>query len=187
MHPNQNPKLDDPALLASLEANRPAQGRPRRMGRRAAGHHDGQQPRRRGHGAHRRDRHRRLPIEIFSLDTGRLPLETYDLMAKVQQHYGLKLKFFYPQHEAVEAFTREHGINAFYDSVELRKACCHARKVEPSAARWPASRPGSPACAPSNPPPAPTCPSASSTRATASSSSTRWPTGPRRKSGPTSG
>jgi hypothetical protein len=105
-------------------------------------------------------------------------------MAKVQQHYGLK--FFYPQHEAVEAFTREHGINAFYDSVELRKACCHARKVEPSAARWPASRPGSPACA-SNPPPAPTCPSASSTRATASSSSTRWPTGPRRKSGPTSG
>jgi phosphoadenosine phosphosulfate reductase len=75
-------------------------------------------------------------------------LETYDLMAKVQQHYGLKLKFFYPQHEAVEAFTREHGINAFYDSVELRKACCHARKVEPSAARWPASRPGSPACAP---------------------------------------
>ena len=72
-----------------------------------------------------------LPIEIFSLDTGRLPLETYDLMARVQQHYGLKLKFYYPRHEAVEAYTREHGINAFYGSVELRKACCHARKVEP--------------------------------------------------------
>ena len=53
------------------------------------------------------------------------------LMAKVQQHYGLKLKFFYPNHAAIESFTREHGINAFYDSVELRKACCHARKVEP--------------------------------------------------------
>ena len=73
----------------------------------------------------------KLAIEIFSLDTGRLPLETYDLMAKVQQHYGLKLKFFYPNHDAIEAYTRENGINAFYDSVELRKACCHARKVEP--------------------------------------------------------
>ena len=73
----------------------------------------------------------KLDIEIFSLDTGRLPLETYDLMAKVQAHYGLKLKFFYPNHNAVEALTREHGINAFYDSVELRKACCHVRKVEP--------------------------------------------------------
>src|SRR5574343_991009 len=73
----------------------------------------------------------KLPIEIFSLDTGRLPLETYDLMAKVQEHYGLKLKFYYPNHTAIEAFTRDNGINAFYDSVELRKACCHARKVEP--------------------------------------------------------
>ena len=70
-------------------------------------------------------------IEIFSLDTGRLPTETYDLMAAVQQHYGLKLKLFYPQHDNVETFTREHGINGFYDSVEARRACCHARKVEP--------------------------------------------------------
>ena len=132
MHPNQNPKLDDPALLASLEAKvtqlkadlaawaaeLPAITMANSLGAEdmvltdvicTSG----------------------LPIEIFSLDTGRLPLETYDLMAKVQQHYGLKLKFSYPQHEAIEAFTREHGINAFYDSVELRKACCHARKVEP--------------------------------------------------------
>ena len=73
----------------------------------------------------------RLAIEVFSLDTGRLPLETYALMAQVQAHYGLKLKLFYPRHESVEDFTREHGINGFYDSVALRKACCHARKVEP--------------------------------------------------------
>jgi phosphoadenosine phosphosulfate reductase len=72
-----------------------------------------------------------LPIEIFSLDTGRLPLETYDLMAKVQEHYGLKLKVYFPQSQAVENFVREHGINAFYDSVELRKGCCYVRKVEP--------------------------------------------------------
>lgn len=72
-----------------------------------------------------------LPIEIFSLDTGRLPLETYDLMAAVYKHYDLKLKVYFPQSAAVENYVRQHGINAFYDSIELRKACCHARKVEP--------------------------------------------------------
>ena len=72
-----------------------------------------------------------LPIEIFSLDTGRLPLETYDLMAAVDQHYGLKLTIYFPQSAAVENYVREHGINAFYESVALRKACCHMRKVEP--------------------------------------------------------
>lgn len=72
-----------------------------------------------------------LPIEIFSLDTGRLPLETYDLMAAVQKHYDLKLKVYFPQSAAVENYVRSNGINAFYESIELRKACCHARKVEP--------------------------------------------------------
>ena len=72
-----------------------------------------------------------LPIEIFSLDTGRLPLETYDLMAQVQKHYDLKLKVFFPQSEGVENFVRANGINAFYDSIELRKGCCYVRKVEP--------------------------------------------------------
>ncbi|HXE40200.1 MAG TPA: phosphoadenylyl-sulfate reductase [Azonexus sp.] len=72
-----------------------------------------------------------LPIEIFSLDTGRLPLETYDLMAAVQQHYGLKLKIYFPQSEAVENYVRSNGINAFYESIELRKGCCYMRKVEP--------------------------------------------------------
>lgn len=72
-----------------------------------------------------------LPITVFSLDTGRLPVETYDLIGKVQEHYGLKLKVYYPQHEPLENFVRGEGINAFYNSVELRKACCHIRKVEP--------------------------------------------------------
>ena len=70
-------------------------------------------------------------IEIFSLDTGRLPLETYALIDEVKKHYGLKLRLYYPRHDLVEAYTRENGINAFYESVELRKGCCHARKVEP--------------------------------------------------------
>jgi phosphoadenosine phosphosulfate reductase len=73
----------------------------------------------------------KLPIEIFSLDTGRLPPETYDLMAAVDQHYGLKLTIYFPQSATVENYVREHGINAFYESVALRKACCHMRKVEP--------------------------------------------------------
>lgn len=72
-----------------------------------------------------------LPIDIFSLDTGRLPQETYDLMGRLKRHYGLLLTLYYPAHENVEAFTRTHGINGFYDSVENRKACCFARKVEP--------------------------------------------------------
>ncbi|MBS1228197.1 MAG: adenylylsulfate reductase, thioredoxin dependent [Proteobacteria bacterium] len=73
----------------------------------------------------------KLDIGIFSLDTGRLPLETYELIAKVKDHYGLALKLYYPRHDLVETYTREHGINAFYESVELRKGCCFARKVEP--------------------------------------------------------
>lgn len=70
-------------------------------------------------------------IGIFSLDTGRLPAETYALMAEVDHRYSLRLQLYYPRHEDVEAFTNAHGINGFYDSVEARKACCHARKVEP--------------------------------------------------------
>jgi phosphoadenosine phosphosulfate reductase len=72
-----------------------------------------------------------LPIGIFSLDTGRLPAETYELMAAVEKHYGIKLNVYYPRHEAVEEYVRTQGINAFYDSIEQRKSCCHIRKVEP--------------------------------------------------------
>ncbi len=72
-----------------------------------------------------------LPIEIFSLDTGRLPPETYTLMAEVETQYDMKPVVFFPKHEAVEDYVRTKGINAFYESIELRKACCHMRKVEP--------------------------------------------------------
>jgi len=72
-----------------------------------------------------------LPIEIFSLDTGRLPAETYDLMAQTEKTYQTRLKVLFPRLETVEHYVQTHGINAFYESVELRKACCHMRKVEP--------------------------------------------------------
>ncbi len=73
----------------------------------------------------------KLPVEIFSLDTGRLPAETYTLMGDVEQRYNTKLKVFFPDATAVENYVRGEGINAFYESVELRKACCGIRKVEP--------------------------------------------------------
>ena len=72
-----------------------------------------------------------LPITVFSLDTGRLPAETYSLIGEVERRYGKKLEIYFPDAGAVEAFVRGHGINAFYDSVELRKACCGVRKMEP--------------------------------------------------------
>ena len=72
-----------------------------------------------------------LPIEIFSLDTGRLPAETYTLMGEVEQHYHTRLKVYFPDASAVESLVRTHGINAFYDSVELRKTCCGVRKMAP--------------------------------------------------------
>jgi phosphoadenosine phosphosulfate reductase len=71
-------------------------------------------------------------ISLFSLDTGRLNPETYDLLAKVQETYRqVQIKVFYPQPDALQGYVESHGINAFYNSVELRKACCGIRKVEP--------------------------------------------------------
>lgn len=72
-----------------------------------------------------------LAIEIFSLDTGRLPVETYDLIAETEQRYHTKLNVFFPQAQTVEFYVKTNGINAFYESIELRKSCCHMRKVEP--------------------------------------------------------
>ena len=73
----------------------------------------------------------RLPIDVFSLDTGRFPPETYELMGAVEKHYGHKLTIFFPRADDVETYVRNQGINAFRDSVTLRKACCAIRKVEP--------------------------------------------------------
>ncbi len=70
-------------------------------------------------------------IEMFSLDTGRLPQETYDLMQEVRKRYSVPLKIYFPDSVPVEEYVALNGINGFYDSVELRKRCCHIRKVEP--------------------------------------------------------
>lgn len=74
-----------------------------------------------------------VPIEIFTLDTGRLPDETHRLMQRVEEHYGRCFATYYPQAEALQRLVAAQGINGFYDSVEKRKSCCAARKLEPLA------------------------------------------------------
>ena len=72
-----------------------------------------------------------LPIKIFSLETGRLHPETLAVLDQIKAHYGYDVELYRPQAEAVEAYVAEHGLNAFYNSIELRRACCGIRKVEP--------------------------------------------------------
>ena len=74
---------------------------------------------------------KKLKIGIFSLNTGRLHAETVEMYARVREHYGYDIEQFHPQREAVDGYVREHGLNAFYESIELRKRCCEIRKVEP--------------------------------------------------------
>ena len=70
-------------------------------------------------------------IGIFTLDTGRLFPETYDLIAKTQKRYSMPFKIYSPDTKAVEEMVQQKGINLFYESVENRKLCCGIRKVEP--------------------------------------------------------
>jgi len=72
-----------------------------------------------------------LPIEIFTLDTGRLHAETLELAGRIQSHYGIALRVLQPDAAAVADYVARNGRNAFYGSVELRKRCCEIRKVEP--------------------------------------------------------
>jgi phosphoadenosine phosphosulfate reductase len=73
----------------------------------------------------------KLPIGIFSLETGRLHKETLDVLDAVKATYGYDIALFRPQTEAVDAYVAGNGLNAFYDSVEMRRECCRIRKVEP--------------------------------------------------------
>ena len=72
-----------------------------------------------------------LAISIFTLDTGRLPRETHDLVAQVRKRYGLAIDVYSPWPESVDAYVEQHGLDGFYDGVEQRTACCGIRKVEP--------------------------------------------------------
>ena len=73
----------------------------------------------------------KLAIGIFSLETGRLHAETLGMVDRIKETYGYDIALFRPLPEAVENYVKTNGLNAFYDSVEMRKACCGIRKVEP--------------------------------------------------------
>ncbi|MFZ6774675.1 phosphoadenylyl-sulfate reductase [Undibacterium sp. SXout7W] len=73
----------------------------------------------------------KLNIGIFSLETGRLHAETLGMIAKVKETYGADIVLFKPDAAAVENYVSTNGLNAFYDSVDMRKECCRIRKVEP--------------------------------------------------------
>lgn len=68
---------------------------------------------------------------IFTLDTGRLFPETYDLMDRTAKKYDITIRVMFPDAARVEEMVNSKGINLFYDSVENRKLCCHIRKIEP--------------------------------------------------------
>lgn len=75
--------------------------------------------------------HARLPIEVFTLDTGRLHPQTLAMVDRIAERYGVSLNVVRPEPDAVRAHVAQHGEFAFYDSVQLRKTCCDVRKVQP--------------------------------------------------------
>jgi phosphoadenosine phosphosulfate reductase len=70
-------------------------------------------------------------VRLFTLDTGRLPQETYDVMETTKQKYAIDIEVYFPNNQQVESMVRQDGPNLFYRSVENRKRCCQIRKVEP--------------------------------------------------------
>src|SRR6266581_1584706 len=70
-------------------------------------------------------------VRVFTLDTGRLPQETYDLIERVKDRYGIQVEMLFPEKAHVEGMTKRHGPNLMYDAVDLRLLCCQVRKVLP--------------------------------------------------------
>jgi len=73
----------------------------------------------------------KLAVKIFTLDTGRLFQETYDLMEITRKKYGIDLRVYFPEPTSVEEMVNTKGPNLFYESIENRRLCCHIRKKEP--------------------------------------------------------
>jgi phosphoadenosine phosphosulfate reductase len=69
--------------------------------------------------------------KVFTLDTGRLNQETYDVMDEVKKKYGIVVDIYCPDHHELQEMLRTHRMNLMYDSVENRKLCCEIRKVHP--------------------------------------------------------
>src|SRR5688572_26906832 len=70
-----------------------------------------------------------LPVKIFTIDTGRLFNETYELLDRTTARYKKPVQVYFPESVDVEAMVTAKGINSFYESIDNRKECCHFRKV----------------------------------------------------------
>lgn len=70
-------------------------------------------------------------VRVFTVDTGRLPAETYELVDQVRAHFGIPVEVYLPEASEVESMVRANGVNLFYQSVPLRLTCCEVRKVRP--------------------------------------------------------
>lgn len=71
------------------------------------------------------------PFELFTIDTGRLEQETFEVMEQTRRRYGVRIRLYFPDFRSVEAMVGQYGPNLFYEGVALRKRCCQVRKVEP--------------------------------------------------------
>lgn len=72
-----------------------------------------------------------IPVEIFTIDSGRLFEETYNVWNQTNEKYNINIKTYYPQFNNLQEFIETNGPNAFHKSVQLRKECCYIRKIEP--------------------------------------------------------
>ncbi len=76
-------------------------------------------------------KHIRPDIRVFSIDTGRLPEETFQCAAEAERRFDIRVEWYMPDHRRLEQLVREKGVYSFRDSLEARRDCCHIRKVEP--------------------------------------------------------
>ncbi len=73
----------------------------------------------------------KLPVDVFTLDTGRLFQNTYDVLSTTQKKYNKPIQSFFPNDKEVEELVSNIGVNGFYESVQNRKDCCSVRKINP--------------------------------------------------------
>lgn len=75
----------------------------------------------------------RPDVRVFSVDTGRLPEETYECARDFERALGVRIEWVFPRHEPVEKLLRESGPCSFRESLAARRECCGIRKVEPTS------------------------------------------------------
>ena len=73
----------------------------------------------------------KINIPIITLDTGRIPQETFDLIEKIRAIYKVPVQIYFPESKDVEEFINKKGPNSFYESIQNRKDCCFIRKIKP--------------------------------------------------------